>query len=284
MTWRECLAGGMKMLEDAGIPDADIDARILLESFCGISRSGYYLHADEEMPQDLTAAYQRILEKRRQRIPLQHLTGEQEFMGLPFAVTGDVLIPRQDTETLAEEAIACLKKMADSAGGLRVLDLCTGSGCLAVSIKHVLPDAAVTASDISAEALAAARENAGRNRAEIDFVESDLFDRIPGAFHLIVSNPPYIPTDVIETLMPEVRRFEPRLALDGGADGLMFYREIAAQSAAHLVPGGWIYVEIGCDQGPDVAGMFRSAGLGQIQIKKDLAGNPRIVCGCRMGG
>ena len=218
--------------------------------------------------------------------PVSYITGMKEFMGLEFAVNEAVLIPRPETELLVEEAVKELEAISREAEAVpRVLDLCTGSGAIAVSIRHFVPQAEVTATDLSEEALKVARENAERLTAGgIRFLQGDLFEafsnlQAPGSelFNLIVSNPPYIPAKVIDGLMPDVKDFEPRLALDGGTDGLDIYRRLIPQAAEHLAPGGVLLLEIGFDQGETVPDLCRQAGLGNIAVLKDLAGLDRVV-------
>lgn len=211
--------------------------------------------------------------KRGERIPLQHLTGVTEFMGLSFHVNEHVLSPRQDTECLVEEVL----KVSE---GKSVLDMCTGSGCIAISITKLGSPAAVTAVDISKEALQVARQNAEENEADIHFVESNLFEvfeKSEQKFDVIVSNPPYIESEVIETLMPEVRDHEPRIALDGEADGLFFYRKIIQNAGTYLSGGGRIFFEIGYNQKEAVEKLLCEQGFTEIECKKDLAGHDRVV-------
>lgn len=273
MTYREVLQKGEAFLREHGIPDAGQDAWLLLEKACKIDRNFYYMHIMEEMEQRRQEEYESLLGQRAKRIPLQHITGEQEFMGLSFLVGSHALIPRQDTEILVEEVLKRAKP------GMDVLDLCTGSGCIAVSLCKHMPQIHVVASDISEQALKLARENAQRHAADVWFVKSDLFSEITGQFDIIVSNPPYIPTGEIEALMPEVRDFEPRLALDGKEDGLAFYRSIIKESEFYLKSGGFLMFEIGFDQGADVSGLMKDAGFEKIEIIKDLAGLDRVVAG-----
>jgi release factor glutamine methyltransferase len=197
------------LFRSRGIEDAAVDAWYLLEYVTGMSRTDYLLRRQEMMPDGEQERYRELAAKRAAHIPLQHLTGTQEFMGFSFCVNEHVLVPRQDTETLVEEAVSYLRLIRQKEEPVRVLDLCTGSGCIAVSLKKFCPWIHMTASDLSADALAVARENGHRLEAEITWVESDLFERLTGPFDLIVSNPPYIRTDVIETLSEEVRCHEP---------------------------------------------------------------------------
>lgn len=279
MTFHEALRLGEAYLEEHQIPDAAIDAWYLLE-YTGkkkigeqVNRAWFLMNRQRTLPQDVWEEYQRLLERRGTHVPLQHITGEQEFMGIPFLVNDKVLIPRQDTEILVEEAMKVIKE------GSELLDVCTGSGCILVSLLKLVPGTKGTGCDISGEALQVAEENAGRQKVSVQLCQGDLFEPVTGSFDVIVSNPPYIPTAEIEKLMAEVRLFEPVTALDGREDGLYFYRRLAAESPAYLNPGGWLLVEIGCDQGEQVAELFRKAGFCEVSVKKDLAGLDRVVKG-----
>lgn len=317
MTYAQLLQEGERTLAAAGIAEAKLDAWYLLSYVTGMSRAAYLLNCRDEIPAerndlaearqcctmqaasalkggkctekktlaqtlqddekpDTAAVYRSLLAARSRHVPLQHLTGEQEFMGYPFLVNEHVLIPRQDTECLVEAAVKQIKKKS---GNITMLDLCTGSGCIAVSLKKLLPKAHVTATDLSKEALAVAKENAGRLQADISFLQGDLFEPVTGQFDLIVSNPPYIEAETIGTLMPEVRDHEPRQALCGGADGLDFYRRIAKEAPAYLKPGGALYLEIGCEQGKAVMALLLENGFEKVSCLQDLAGLDRIVCG-----
>ena len=273
MNYGEALKSGAEYLRSRDIADAEYDAWYLLEFAGHISRAEYLLRRTEKMPKEVYIRYEELLRERGKRIPLQHLTGEQEFMGLSFTVNDRVLIPRQDTELLAEEALKRLRP------GARVLDLCTGSGCIAISLKKIRADLDVTASDLSGQALEIARENAKRLMTDIDFVQSDLLEELSGAFDMILSNPPYIPTKTIDTLMEEVRFHDPKMALDGGADGLFFYRRIIAESKSHLTLGGWLIFEIGHDQGETVSHMMMEGSYTGVRVIKDLSGLDRVVVG-----
>ena len=215
-----------------------------------------------------------MLEKRSAHIPLQQIIGRQSFMGLDFYVDENVLIPRQDTELLVEEA---LKELHD---GMRILDMCTGSGCILLSLLKYSNDCEGIGADISEEALKVVE----RNRVQLGlenaaFIRSDLFEAVEGKFDLLVSNPPYICSDVIDTLMPEVREHEPRQALDGSADGLHFYRRILAECRAYLKPGGMLLFEIGYDQGEAVKRLMEENGFLEVEVKKDYGGLDRVVLG-----
>ncbi len=273
MTYREAVEFGTKCLTDAGVPDAALDAWYLLQMVCKIERSYYYVHGEEDITQDAQKEYEIAVQKRAEHIPLQYIIGEQEFMGLRFKVNSNVLIPRQDTETLVEQVLKIVKP------GMKVLDLCTGSGCVLISVLKNAPELTGMGSDISKTALLVAKENAKLHEVDAEWVRSDLFDNITETFDVIMANPPYIPTGEILSLMPEVRDFEPENALDGGADGLDFYRKIAGQVKNYLNPGGYVYMEIGYDQGEAVSELMRNAGFTEVEVIKDLARNDRVVKG-----
>ena len=273
MTYREAVEFGTKCLTDAGVPDAALDAWYLLQMVCKIERSYYYVHGEEDITQDAQKEYEIAVQKRAEHIPLQYIIGEQEFMGLRFKVNSNVLIPRQDNETLVEQVLKIVKP------GMKVLDLCTGSGCVLISVLKNAPELTGMGSDISKTALLVAKENAKLHEVDAEWVRSDLFDNITETFDVIMANPPYIPTGEILSLMPEVRDFEPENALDGGADGLDFYRKIAGQVKDYLNPGGYVYMEIGYDQGEAVSELMRNAGFTEVEVIKDLARNDRVVKG-----
>ena len=273
MTYREAIETGTRILQKENIADAKIDAWYLLQMACKIDRNFYYLHEEDELTAEQQSEYESTVHKRTEHVPLQYIIGEQEFMGLKFKVNSNVLIPRQDTETLVEEALRVAKP------GMRVLDLCTGSGCIIISLAKNVADISCTGSDISKQALLVAKENAKANEVEVEWERSDLFENISGTFDLIVSNPPYIPTGEIPGLMPEVRDFEPVDALDGKEDGLYFYRIITEKSPEYLTSDGYLYFEIGYDQGEAVSAMMRQCGYTQVEVIKDLAGNDRVVKG-----
>ena len=350
--WADVLNYGKKILKNAGIVEADLDAWYLFEQSFGISRAQYFLCARENIvgstAQKMTAqeqtgnslesknaldcvelwlkeklsAYEHALKKRAARIPLQQIIGQQEFMGLSFFVNEHVLIPRQDTETLVE---LVLQEQKDK--DISILDMCTGSGCIAVSLKKLGGYAHVEGADISEESLKVAKRNSEEilenndvnndavssrteqiqnctnltnnqnkqdnseermvseasklSQAGVTFRHSDMFSNFPETeqFDVIVSNPPYIPSAVIEELEPEVRDHEPRGALDGTADGLYFYRILAEECAKHLTPGGHVYFEIGYDQGAAVKELLDIHGFKDTRVIQDLAGKDRVVCG-----
>lgn len=273
MTYREALGLGEKILTMAEIADVKTDAWMLLEMAAKIDRSYYYLHMEDDITQEQLNEYEWALKKRAEHIPLQYIVGETEFMGLPFKVNSSVLIPRQDTETLVEEALKVAKP------GMKVLDMCTGSGCIIISILHHGKELEGYASDISRHAINVAKENAKLNQVAVSFETGDLFDHIKGKYDIIVSNPPYIRTEEIAKLMPEVQNFEPFDALDGKEDGLFFYRKIVEQAGDYLNPGGHLLFEIGHDQGAEVSELMEQAGFKDVRVIKDLAGNDRVVTG-----
>ena len=350
--WADVLNYGKKILKNAGIVEADLDAWYLFGQIFGISRAQYFLCARENIAgstaqkmaaqeqtgnslesknaldcvelwlKEKLSAYENTLEKRASRIPLQQILGQQEFMGLTFFVNEHVLIPRQDTETLVE---LVLNEQKDK--NISILDMCTGSGCIAVSLKKLGGYACVEGADISEEALKVAKRNSeeilensdvnndavssrteqiqnctnltnNQNKQDnseermvsevrrgsqtgVTFRHSDMFSsfRETEQFNVIVSNPPYVPSAVIEELEPEVRDHEPRGALDGTADGLYFYRILAEECAKHLTPGGHVYFEIGYDQGMAVKELLDNHGFKDTRVIQDLAGKDRVVCG-----
>lgn len=280
LTLRQIWERGRDFLEEKGVPEPDLDAWYLLEEVWQVDRSFYYAHRDEPIDQiknsggeDLLGRYKDLLLRRGSREPLQHILGYAWFMGLRFAIDGSVLIPRQDTEVLVEEAGKRLK------GGGRVLDMCTGSGCILLSLLDQCPKAEGVGVDISEEALQVARENSRRLKIQAGFIQSDLFAAVEGRFTMIVSNPPYIPTGEIQTLMEEVRDHDPRLALDGGADGLDLYRRLIPESLGYLLPGGVLLMEIGSDQGGWIRTHMQEQGYQDVQVVRDLTGLDRVVLG-----
>ena len=273
MTLREALALGRDLLKQSEIEEYETDAWILLEAACGCTRNDLFLRGNEPLLKEKEELYKEYLEKRQKRIPVQHITGVQCFMGLDFFVTPDVLCPRLDTEVLIEAALKRIKP------GSRILDMCTGSGCIILSLLHYAKECTGTAVDLSEKALAVARKNAKNLEKECTFIHSDLFENIQGKYDVIISNPPYIATKEIEALEPEVRIHEPMMALDGMEDGLFFYRKIVSASNEFLNPDGWLFFEIGYDQGKAVSDMMIEAGYSGVQVIKDLAGLDRVVIG-----
>lgn len=271
MKYRELLQEGTEQLKKAAIADANVDAAYLLEYVCGIDRTHYLLCMTETVPPQMAAQYEEAIALRASHQPLQYITGEQEFMGLSFQVSPEVLIPRQDTETLVEQTQRVLKD--DD----RILDMCTGSGCILISLLHENKACQGMGVDIADTSIALARENAKKNGVQAEWLVSDLFSDVYGAFDVIVSNPPYIATEVLQELMPEVIEYEPKRALDGHEDGLYFYRQIIAEAPNYLKPGGWILFEIGYDQGESVPALLEEAGFTEITVIKDYNGNDRVV-------
>lgn len=273
MTFREAYEFGQKTLKDAEITDAALDAWYLLEFTTGIDRAAYFLHTKREMTKEQEQQYASYIERRAEHIPLQHITGTQEFMGLEFRVNEHVLVPRQDTEVLVESVLDVLET------GMKVLDMCTGSGCILISLMKLGKEISGTGVDISEQALAVAEENAKKHDVRAAWIKSDLFERVEETYDVIVSNPPYIRTAVIEELKEEVKCHDPWIALDGKADGLDFYRRIVRESPLYLKKHGKLYFEIGHDQGREVRELMEEAGFTEVTVKKDLAGLDRVVFG-----
>lgn len=262
---------GAARLRDSGVREAELDARLLLEYVCHTDRNTLLAHPEREVSEEERAKFLTLIERREKREPLQYITKEQEFMGLTFETSVNTLIPRQDTECLVEEA---MKNLHD---GMAILDVCCGTGCILLSLLHYSNDCTGVGVDIDANAVSLAKKNAKNLGIDATFAVSDLFEAVEGTFDLITSNPPYIPTKVIETLDPEVKDYEPVAALDGGEDGLTFYRLIAAKAKQYLKRGGMIFFEIGYDQGEDVSEIMKENGYRHIEVKKDLAGLDRIA-------
>ena len=282
------LKEGIAVLEASGNVEARLDAWLLLEYVTKITRAYFYAHMSEEVTEETEKYYHELCEKRAQHIPLQHLTNQAFFMGYEFFVNEHVLIPRQDTEVLVEEA----EKRLQTIENPKILDMCTGSGCILLSILADMEKVHGIGVDISEEALKVAEKNAENLQVSerVQFIESNLFSGVffsekdgndTGSYDILISNPPYIPTKEIEELMEEVRFHDPRLALDGHEDGLYFYRIITEESIKYLKPGGWLLYEIGCSQGEDVSRLLRDAGFENIAVVKDLPGLDRVVLGQR---
>lgn len=285
MTYQKALQTGKHNLLEKKISDAEFDAWYLLEFVTGMKKQDYYLRQQDEMPKTQWEQYEMLLSKRALHIPLQHLTGLQEFYGLEFVVNDKVLIPRQDTETLVEEVLQ-KKELIQKEG--KLLDLCTGSGCILISLLTEMKKQGYewegTGVDLSEEALKVARENEKRlwHGKLVQWICSDLYQQVSESYDMIVSNPPYIPTKEIDTLMEEVKCFDPRMALDGKEDGLYFYREIVKGCKTYLKPKGWIFFETGNTQTEAVEEMLRTEKFEEIKTVKDLAGNPRVVMGRKL--
>ncbi len=273
MVYRALYQEGMERLRQAGIAEASLDARLLLEYVCGTDRNDMLLRGTREVADKDVQFYRRLLAERADHMPLQYLTNEQEFMGLPFYVDENVLIPRQDTELLVEEI------MKDGHDGKRILEIGTGSGCIILSLLKYSNHCQGTATDISEKALDTARKNAGRLGLDVELIRTDIAAGVRGVYDIIVSNPPYIASGVIPTLMPEVKDHEPVLALDGGEDGLEYYRRILWETKELLTPGGKYYFEIGYDQGEAVKALLEEQGYRDVDVVKDYAGLDRVVYG-----
>jgi len=270
LSFQDIFDKGKEILKKSGITCFDTDAWYLLEYATGMRRAEYFLKRGETVQEKIIAKYFSLINTRASHMPLQYITGSQEFMGVDFKVSPDVLVPRQDTETLVEYLLPFAKDQD-------ILDMCTGSGCIAVSLLKLGGAASCTAADYSEKALDIARHNASINGVDINFVHSDMFKNITGTYGIIVSNPPYIKTSVIDTLMPEVKEHEPLMALDGGQDGLSFYSIISREAKNYLKPGGILAVETGYDQGRQVLEMFKESGYNDVCARKDLSGNDRVV-------
>jgi release factor glutamine methyltransferase len=261
-------------LKDRGIDGGRLDAQLLLGEVLGLDRVGLYLHFERPLEEGELAAFREMVRRRVRREPVQYILEKAEFWSLPLRVTPAVLIPRGDTEVLVEEALR--RGVAKS-----ILDVGTGSGAIALALASELPDARVEGIDLSLEALALAEENARRHNLQerVAFRAGDLRDLPQRSWDLIVSNPPYIPAEDIGALMPEVRDFEPRLALDGGRDGLDAYRLLASQAPSRLNLGGWILVEVGIGQAEAVSELFLQSRLSNLFTRADYAGVARVVGG-----
>lgn len=280
MTYRELYDYGARELKNADIAEAELDARLLLEYICRTDRNTLLVHGDSERSPLEEEFYKITIEKRKTHIPLQHITGEQEFMGLVFKVNEHTLIPRQDTEILVEEAMRYL------GDGMRILDICTGSGCILLSLLKYSNECEGVGIDISRKALLVAEENAARLSLDAKFLCGDLFgpledfvsdktnDRL---FDIIISNPPYIPSGEIQELMPEVKDHEPPAALDGMEDGLYFYRKIVERAPHYMRSSALLFFETGYNQAEEVSAILRAGGFGKIEVIKDYAGLDRVI-------
>jgi len=273
-TYNEILQTAREILKQHKIADANVDAWYLLAHVFTMNRMELLLHGEEQAPEENSRRYLCLVRKRAEHTPLQHITGTQEFMGLEFDVSEDVLIPRQDTEILVEEVLRVCEEKS-------VLDMCTGSGCIIVSLMKLGKLQKAVGVDISNKALDIATKNAHKHMVKIEYLQSDLFHEVEGYYDIIVSNPPYIPTEEINHLMPEVKNHEPITALDGSTDGLLFYRKIVVESGAHLRSGGFLFFEIGHNQGEEVKQILLNNGFTNVIIKKDLSGLDRVVFATR---
>ena len=281
LTYRQMCHNGAAILADAGITDAEYDSFALLEYITGMDRTAYILNGSKSVPKDIAERYGAVIDRRSSHIPLQHITGQAWFYGRGFNVNSDVLVPRQDTEVLVSEALKVINAK-DS-----VLDMCTGSGCIIITLALEKKLGRALGADISEAALKVASGNREKLGADdVTFVKSNIFSDInvndEELFDVIVSNPPYIATGEIETLTEEVRIHDPYIALDGLEDGLHFYREITQQSLNYIKSGGWLLYEIGCTQAHDVSDIMSEYGYSNIKVIKDLAGLDRVVMGQRL--
>ncbi|NBX04453.1 MAG: peptide chain release factor N(5)-glutamine methyltransferase [Alphaproteobacteria bacterium] len=273
---KDVLLSAVLDLQRAHVESASLDARILLEYVLGVSREQLLMGMDRTLTVEQEAQYRHLIALRAERRPLAQIIGRREFWGADFTVSEYTLDPRPDSETLIE---AVLERVADKNAPLKILDLGTGTGCLLLTLLRELPNAQGTGVDICPNAMGVARENARALELEtrVEFVASDWCEQLSGAFDIIISNPPYIPTDDIETLAPEVKKFEPLLALDGGKDGLDCYRTITAKLPAHLTPSGFAAFEIGIGQQRSLEMLAEEHGLKVSAVKKDLGGIPRCL-------
>lgn len=271
MTYRELYDKGVNRLTENECKEAPLDARLLLEFVCHTNRNDLLAHGDRAVSSEEEDQYMDMIVRRATGEPLQYITGEQDFMGLTFYTHESTLIPRQDTECLVEEVMLQLHD------GMRILDMCSGSGCILLSLLKYSNDCVGVGAEVQSEAVALARRNAQNLGIEATFIESDLFSQVQGRYDIIVSNPPYIESAIIETLDREVREHEPVSALDGGEDGLFFYRKIIEGAKGHLSRGGKLFFEIGYNQAKDVSDILNRNGYTEIVVKKDLAGLDRVV-------
>lgn len=281
LTYRELYNEGNSALSMAleEEREAQLDARLLLEHVCGTSLQTLLLDGERAVTDNEAELYRRLLKRRCSREPLAYILGKWDFMGLEFGVSSDVLIPEQDTENLVEEV------MREVCDGDRILDLCTGSGCILLSLLNYSNGSTGVGTDLSEGAIAVAKENALKLglSERCDWKAGDLFEAVdPGEkFDIIVSNPPYIRSETIGELAPEVRIHEPRMALDGGDDGLYFYKRIILEAADYLRTGGMLFLEIGYDQAEQAGALMKDAGYYEVRTIKDYGGNDRIVCGIK---
>ena len=270
-TYNDLLIYAVKEFENVGIEEASVEARNILLYTFSISLLDLSLNRNKELSaKEKIEKFLSFVEERKKRKPFQYIINKQNFYGLDFYVDENVLIPRFDTEVLVEKI---LKDNKDN--NLQVLDFCTGSGAIAISLKKLGEYKSVKALDISEKALDIAKKNSKLNETTIDFICSDMFEKINGKFDIIVSNPPYIPSRDIEDLNLEVKDYEPKLALDGLEDGLYFYKIIAKEAKAYLKENGKIYLEIGYNQAKDIREIFKE--YNKIEVYKDLAGKDRVV-------
>lgn len=275
MVVQELLKEGKKKLIENKIEDANLIARVLLQFVLKIDRNEIIKKQSKEVEKKKEEEYKKAIEKIIEGLPLQYITNSQEFMKLEFYVNENVLIPQPDTEILVEEVM----KIAKNENKQKILDICTGSGCIGISLAHYLEDSKITMSDISENAINIAKKNAKNNKVldKTKFIQSDLFENINEKFDIIVSNPPYIETSVIKTLSKQVQN-EPKLALDGGKDGLVFYRKLIKEADEYLKDNGYLCMEIGYNQKEKVVELAKETNIfSKIKVIKDLSGSDRVV-------
>lgn len=282
MNLRELMLEGLRILETNKRPDAAIDSKLLLMELLGYNAANLLLHYSDPVEEHIVQQYRELIYKRAEGVPLQHITNEQEFMGLPFYVDERVLIPRQDTETLVETIL----EYADKINLEKAVEVGVGSGCISVSLAHYLKKLHIIGIDLSKDALEVARRNIQQNHMEerVTLLESDVFTNYtgePGTLDLIVSNPPYISTEECKELMTEVIKYEPYMALTDGGDGLKFYREITKAAKVYLREGGLLAYEIGCSQGSAVCELLQKEGFREVRLIQDLAQRDRVVVGIK---
>jgi release factor glutamine methyltransferase len=282
-TIEELLTYGKDQLEQSGNEYAKYERKVLLEEVLQCNYMYMLMNGSQEVSANQEQQYRDFIEKRCTHYPLQYILGNAHFMDYTFLVDENVLIPRNDTEVLVETADELIKKMSDEQPSensrLRVLDLCCGSGCIGISLKLYHPDICLVLSDFSVGAIEVTKKNLAKYDLKAEVLQGDLLERFSGKADFIISNPPYIERSVIDTLMPEVREHEPMSALDGGEDGLDFYRRIVADAPAYLNEQGYLMFEIGYNQGEAVSGMMREQGFLDVAVTKDYAGLDRVVCG-----
>lgn len=291
-TIQELLTLGKEKLESSGNEYAKYERKVLLEEVLGCNYMYMLMNGEEEVSGEKEKKYLSLIERRCAHYPLQYLLGYAHFMDYTFYVNEDVLIPRNDTEILVECASKILENMTEdicqkaqpvekgkSKNAVRVLDLCCGTGCIGISLKLYHREIALTLADVSQKALEVAKRNLGKYDVRGELICSSLFQNITGKMDMIVSNPPYIESRVVDTLMPEVKDYEPLLALDGGEDGLDFYRDITMQAPDYLNVGGWLLFEIGYNQKEAVSQIMKAKGFKDIEVKTDYAGLDRVVYG-----
>lgn len=279
MTVREILQYGKHALEDSRNEYAKYESRVLLEEVLGIKYMQMLVNPDASVSSEAENRYKEMLEKRRQHYPLQYILGYAHFMDYTFIVNEHVLIPRNDTEVLVETVDQLLNSKSFESRSVSLLDLCCGSGCIGISLKLYHDNVNLALCDISKDALEVASRNLKKYQLDAALLESDLFTNVKEQYSIIVCNPPYIERDVIPTLMPEVKDYEPMQALDGGVSGLDFYQAILADVHQYLNRDGYLFFEIGYNQGQAVSGLMKNAGFCDVCVKKDYAGLDRIVYG-----